>query len=84
MDYIYDRLYLEEVQLMIEAIRKRKNGKYKMLLAIAQSPHSKDPQLLWKALEAEDRVTDEDAELDTTGFEKLKLITGQNPRIVVK
>jgi hypothetical protein len=55
-----------------------------MLLAIVQSPHSKEPDLLWKALEAEDTLDDRDEELDKSGMERLKLVMGQNPRIIVK
>jgi hypothetical protein len=84
MNYIYDQLYFDEVYSLVDAIKKRRNGNYRMLLAIVQSPHTKDPQLMWKALEADAELGYEDEELDTAGFERLKLITSQNPRIAVK
>ena len=83
-DYIYDHLFFDEVYMLTEAIRRRKNGHYKMLLAIVQSPHSKDPNLLWKALEADERTDIVAEELDTAGFERLKLDASKNPRIIVK
>jgi len=82
-DYIYDHLFFDEVYMLTEAIGRRRNGNYKMLLAIAQSPHSKDPNLLWKALESEEQL-ESNEELDSAGFERLKLTTSQNPRIIVK
>lgn len=82
--YIYNELYFDEVYLLMESAKKRKNGNYRMLLAIAQSPHSKDPNLLWKALEADDRFDYKSDTLDETGFERLKLSASKNPRIIVK
>ena len=83
-DYIYENMYFDEVYMLMQTISRRRNGHYKMLLAIAQSPHSKDPKLLWNALEAADRPTKANEELDVSGFERLKLATSQNPRIIVK
>lgn len=83
-DYIYEKMYFDEVYMLMQTITKRRNGHYKMLLAIAQNPHNKDPKLLWNALDALDRPATAEEELDTAGFERLKLTTSQNPRIIVK
>lgn len=57
-------------------------------MAITQNPHVKDPKVLWKTIEEQERAItgepDKTQEFDATGFEMLKARLSENPRFVVK
>lgn len=76
-------MYFDELYYLSQNINRRKIGDYKVQLAIAQNPHTKNPRELWRIFE--DMNTEKKQEtLDVTGFELLKNAMRDNPRIVVK
>lgn len=75
---------MPELFTLIEKINIRHAQEYKMQILIAQNPHSRKPEELWKSLEKLEKNTPEEPQFDETGFEILKQRMSQNPRIIVK
>lgn len=77
-----EHVYLDELVKLNEKIRVRKISEYKMQLAIASNPHSKEPKKLWDMLDNQVREPI-DEKLDKTGMEKLKQQLLRNSRAIV-
>jgi hypothetical protein len=73
---ILETVYLDELPIFSRLITRRKINDYKMQLAIATNPHTKDAKRLWNTLEQQERQNEGksyiDSEFDAVGFEKLK------------
>ena len=76
-------MYLDEVIILLNQISKRKKEEYRMLLAISQNPHVKEPKLLWDALSYKEEENDEPVDLEKE-LGKLKMAMSDNPRIMIK
>lgn len=83
-DILYD-VYFDELAELVKKINKRKVNEYKMQLAIAHNPHVKNYKELWRILERQDDEQHKKSEeFDPVGFEQLKSVLSNNPRIIVK
>lgn len=83
-DKILEDVYFDELFLLVKNINKRKLTEYKVQLAIAQNPYTKNPKQLWTLLKQMDENESRMQEFDSTGFELLKQQLSQNPRFIVK
>jgi hypothetical protein len=77
----YESMTLDEAIVLLPVIRNRKFSEYKMLLAITQNPHTKQPEDLWKLLDVDKEYLEED--LDKAGMERLKLMMGQSKGVKI-
>lgn len=68
---ILEQTYIDELILLVRAIKIRKISDYQMQLAIAQNPHVKNPKELWQILEQGTRKPI-DEKPDKKGLENLK------------
>jgi hypothetical protein len=80
---------LDELFIFTRLINRRKINDYKMGLAIATNPQTKDPKKLWDMLDRQERENEGksylDAEYDTAGMEALKTkLKRQGSGIIVK
>jgi len=82
-EYIYTKVYFDELFYLSEKIKGRRKGHYRMLLAITHNPHVKDQDALWRLLE-EGNPAVPSAEFDAAGFERLKMAMSKSPHVVVK
>lgn len=86
---ILENVYLDELFIFTRLINRRKISEYKMQLAIATNPHTKEPKKLWGTLDKQERENEGlsylDAEFDAAGFEAFKMrLKRQGSAIVVK
>lgn len=84
---ILNEVYIDELVDLIKWINRRKLQDIKLQMSIIQNPHVKDPKILWKTIEEQERLLGNSPkveEFDTTGFENLKTLMSRNPRIIVK
>jgi len=84
-----ENVYLDELFIFTRLINRRKINDYKMALAIATNPHTKDPKNLWGVLERQERLNEGkeylDAEFDAAGFAAFKqTLQRHGSAIVVK
>jgi len=63
-------------------IEKRHKLKWRMQLAIAHNPYTKDPGVLMNFLE--DKTRADLSHFDEPGFDRLASKLARNPRIIVK
>lgn len=75
--------YLDELFYLTEQINRRKIGEYKILTAIAQSPHMKNPRKIWEILKSIEDKIDGDEKFDLAGFEALKFAMGKSTGVKV-
>lgn len=83
--YVLESLYIDDVRALFPLIRKRQISELKMQLSIAENPHKKDPEVLWRQfdrLEGKDYLEEE--QLDKTAFLALKQKIAKGGGIVVK
>lgn len=83
LNEILETVYFDDLPPLLEMINQRKLLEHKMHLAIVQNPHVKDPKQLWKALDLMQRKKQEEV-FDASGFERLKDVMKQNPRMMIK
>jgi hypothetical protein len=86
---ILEQVYLDELFIFARIINRRKISEYKMQLAIATNPNTKDPKALWEMLDNQEKQNEGkdyiNAEFDAAGFEAFKnKLKGQGSGIVVK
>ena len=79
---ILEKVYFDDLFHLTKEINSRKIREYKMQAAIVQNPHVKDPKHLWRILDAEEGVPDD--EFDTIGFERLKNQLRSSGKFIVK
>jgi len=68
---IINDIFPDELFYLMEQIKNRKLGQYRMLLAIVQNPHSKNPNILVKQLQPEE-IRNRQEEIDRNSLENLK------------
>lgn len=76
---IYENVYLDEAHTYLRLIRQRRNENYKTLLAITQSPHTKEPNKIWGIFDENEEKEQSPAE----GVARLKAAMRSNPRIKI-
>lgn len=86
---ILENVYLDELFTFTRLINRRKLNDYKMRLAIATNPHTKEPKSLWELLDRQERSNEGqdylDAEFDASGFEAFKnMLKRNNSAVIVK
>jgi len=82
-DYVFYNVYFDELFELANLINNRKRDEYRVLLAIAQNPHTKDPKQLWQILES-DEERKRSLEFDEKGFDAFKAAMSQTGKFVVK
>jgi hypothetical protein len=70
---ILESVYPDELFYLTKEIKKRRVGHYRMLLAIAQNPYSKNPRELAKQLEPEEIRS----RSDKLNVESVEMLRGQ-------
>lgn len=83
---ILEDIYFDELYFYAQKIHRHIINDQKMAVTIH---HTSDPQLLYRGLEDDEYLIDDEREreteqLDVAGFERLKSVLSSNPRFVVK
>lgn len=81
---ILDDIYLDDLVYLMKQINQRKISDYRMQLAIAQNPYTKNPKQLWNILKDQNIEENKNEEFDDVGFERLKNALSENPKFIVK
>lgn len=71
-DDILDKVYFDELYMLLENMQYRKTEEYQMQLAIASNPHSETPKDLWAELRRQSRHYLPPENFDPMEMERLK------------
>ena len=80
-DILYNT-YPDQLKTLLPLIEERKVKEYKMALAISQNHATKDPKLLWKALDT--MHAPKPQVLDVASFDRLKNTLTKGSSLVIK